>query len=58
MGERELSDLLKYSMQLAMLKQLLDKKLITEKEYSLVKSRLMRDYKILSNITSVAEKIS
>ena len=51
-------DLLNYSMQLAMLKQLLDKNLITEKEYSLVKLRLMQDYKVTSNITSILDKIS
>jgi hypothetical protein len=53
-----LPNLLKYSMQLAMLKQLLEKTLITEKEYFLAKSRLMKDYKIISNITSVEEKVS
>jgi len=31
-------------MQLAMIKQLLNKKLITDKEYALVKSRLREDY--------------
>lgn len=45
-------DLLRYSMQLAMLKQLLSKSLLTEKEYSLIKSRLMSDYKISSNLTT------
>ncbi len=44
--------LIRYSMQLAFLKQLLDKKLITEKEYSLIKNRLMKDYKINSDLTS------
>ena len=39
-------DLLKFSMQLAMIKQLLSKKLITEKEYALLKTRLMSDYNI------------
>jgi len=53
-----MANLLSYSMQLAMLKQLLDKKLITEKEYSIVKARLMKDYKIVSNITIATEKIS
>ncbi|NBK20229.1 SHOCT domain-containing protein [Anaerotruncus sp. 1XD42-93] len=37
-------------MQLAFLKQLLDKKLITDKEYSLIKNRLMKDYKVVSNL--------
>lgn len=34
-------------MQLAMLKQLLSKSLLTEKDYNLIKSRLMKDYKFL-----------
>ena len=42
--------LIRYSMQLSFLKQLLDKKLITDKEYSLIKNRLMKDYKIVSNL--------
>ena len=45
-------NLIRYSMQLAFLKQLLEKKLITEKGYSLIKSRLMKDYKINSDLTS------
>ncbi len=44
------SNLIRYSMQLAFLKQLLDKKLITDKEYSLIKNRLMKDYKVVSNL--------
>lgn len=44
--------LIRYSMQIAMLKQLLSCKLISKKEYNLVKSRLMKDYKIFSNITA------
>ena len=35
--------LLRYTMQLAMLKQLLTKKLIDENEYSLIQKRLMKD---------------
>ncbi|WP_442862896.1 SHOCT domain-containing protein [Acutalibacter sp.] len=42
--------MIRYSMQLAFLKQLLDKKLITDKEYSLIKNRLMKDYKVVSNL--------
>ena len=45
-------NLLRYSMQLAFLKQLLEKKLISDKEYSLIKSRLMKDYKIVSDLLS------
>ena len=43
-------DIMRDSMQLAMLKQLLNKKLITDKEYSAVKLKLMQDYKIPSNL--------
>lgn len=45
-------NLIRYSMQLAMLKQLLLKKEITEKEYYLIKRRLMQDYNIKSDLTS------
>ena len=44
--------LIRYSMQLAMLRQLLAEKQITEKEYRDVKARLMKDYKIQSDLTS------
>ena len=44
--------LLRYSMQLSMLKQLLIKKLIDENEYELIKKRLMKDYGIVSDITA------
>jgi hypothetical protein len=44
--------LIRYSMQLAMLRQLLAEKLITEREYRDVKTRLMKDYKIQSDLTS------
>jgi len=43
-------DLIRYSMQLAMLKQLLSKSLITDKEYSVIKSKLMKDYNVASNL--------
>ena len=43
-------DIMRYSMQLAMLKQLLNKKLLTDKEYNAVKLKLMQDYKIPSNL--------
>ena len=45
-------NLLRYSMQLAFLKQLLEKKLISDREYSLIISRLMKDYKIVSDLLS------
>ena len=44
--------LLRYSMQLSMLKQLLSKKLINETEYQVIQKRLMKDYGIISNITA------
>ena len=46
------ANLLRYSMQLAFLKQMLEKMMITEKEYSLIKNRLMKDYKVNSDLTS------
>lgn len=39
-------DILRYSIQLSMLRKLLSKKLITEKEYKVLKAKLMQDYKI------------
>ena len=44
--------LIRYSMQIAMLNQLLARKMISEKEYALAKSKLMQDYKIVSDITA------
>lgn len=44
--------LLRYSMQLSMLRQLLNKKLINEFEYEKTKKRLMKDYNIISDITA------
>ena len=44
--------LLRYSMQLSMLRQLLNKKLINEFEYEKIKKRLMNDYNIISDITA------
>lgn len=53
-GENEMDTkkLLRYTMQLAMLKQLLTKKLIDENEYLLIQKRLMKDYGVVSNITA------
>lgn len=51
-NEMDIKKLLRYTMQLAMLKQLLTKKLIDENEYSLIQKRLMKDYGIVSNITA------
>ena len=44
--------ILRYSMQLSMLKQLLSKKLINENEYQIIQKKLMKDYGIISNITA------
>ncbi|MDQ0273741.1 conjugal transfer protein [Cytobacillus purgationiresistens] len=45
-------NLILYSMQIAMLKQLLTRKLISDKEYYMVKNKLMKEYGIVSDITS------
>lgn len=44
--------LLRYSMQLSMLKQLRSLKLISEAEYQLVEKKLKKDYSVISNITA------
>lgn len=44
--------LLRYSMQLSMLKQLRSSKLINENEYRLIEKKLKKDYGVISNITA------
>lgn len=44
--------LLRYSMQLFMLKQLRSLKLINENEYRLIEKKLKKDYGVISNITA------
>lgn len=44
--------ILRYSIQLSMLKQLLNLKLINKLEYEQIQKKLMRDYGIVSNITA------
>lgn len=44
--------ILKYSIQLSMLKQLLERKLINDFEYSLIEKKLKSDYGVISNITT------
>ena len=44
--------LLRYSMQLSMLRQLRSLKLISEAEYQLVEKKLKKDYGVISNITA------
>lgn len=51
-SEMDGKKLLRYSMQLSMLKQLFSKKLINETEYQIIKKKLMKDYGIVSNITA------
>ena len=46
------NDLIRYSMQIAMLNQLLARKQISKKEYALIKESLMKDYKIISDLTT------
>lgn len=48
--------LLRYSMQLAYLHTLLSAKLITESEYSRIKKKLQKDYKVPSDILADFEK--
>jgi len=43
--------LLRYSMQLAMLKQLLSAKKISTEEYQKIKNRLMEDYGIIADFS-------
>ena len=45
-------NLIRYSIQHAFLKQLLERKLITDREYSLIKQRLMKDYRVVSELSS------
>ena len=45
-------NLIRYSIQLDFLKQLLERKLITDREYSLIKQRLMKDYRVVSELSS------
>ena len=53
----EEDEILKYSMQIAMLKQLLRKELINEKEYEKIKKKLMEEYKIVSDLVIRREKL-
>lgn len=44
--------LLDYSVELSLLAQLFQNKLITEDEYQKIKQRLMNEYKIVSDLTT------
>ncbi|MHA7967799.1 SHOCT domain-containing protein [Paenibacillus sp. CAU 1782] len=46
------ADLLRYSMQIAMLRQLLNLSLISEQEFNTVKNLIMREYGVCSDLTS------
>ena len=48
--------LIRYSMQLGMLRILLNAKAISDKEYSLIKRRLMQDYEIYHHFEKINEK--
>ncbi|APO43889.1 MULTISPECIES: SHOCT domain-containing protein [Paenibacillus] len=45
-------NLIRYSMQIAMLKQLLSISLITEQEFRALKSKIMKDYGVISDLTT------
>ena len=46
--------LLQYSKELSLLTQLLQKELITETEYQKIKIKLMNEYNIMSDLTSMS----
>ena len=48
----ENKDLIRYSMQIAMLKQLFDHHLITEIEYNEIKKKLMKGYNIMADFVA------
>ena len=43
---------IRYSVQLAFLRQLLEYRLISIKEYDIIKNRLMKDYNVKSDLTA------
>lgn len=51
-GYGMMNSLVKYSVQLAMLKNLLNSKLISEEEHERIKAKLKYDYKVVSDIAS------
>lgn len=53
MATENQKELLQYSMELSLLKQLSQYKLITEKEYQQIKQKLMKEYHILSDLTGM-----
>ena len=57
MAKENQEEILEYSMELSLLRQLLYYKLITEQEYQKVKQQLMKEYKIVSDITAMTAEI-
>lgn len=57
MAKENQEEILEYSMELSLLTQLLYYKLITEQEYQKVKQQLMKEYKIVSDITAMTAEI-
>lgn len=57
MAKENQGEILEYSMELSLLTQLLYYKLITEQEYQEVKQQLMKEYKIVSDITAMTAEI-
>lgn len=45
------TNIMRYSMLIALLSQLLGKGLIDDKEYNRIKGKLMRDYGVISDLT-------
>lgn len=57
MAKENQEEILEYSMELSLLTQLLYYKLITEQEYQKIKQQLMKEYKIVSDITAMTAEI-
>ncbi len=57
MAKENQEEIIEYSMELSQLTQLLYYKLITEQEYQKVKQQLMKEYKIVSDITAMTAEI-
>lgn len=57
MKEMKNEVLWQYSRELSMLSQLLNSNLITEQEYQKIKQQLMKEYKIVSDITAMTAEI-
>jgi hypothetical protein len=51
MGQQD--KIMRYSMELSLLLQLLETQQITESEYQIIKQELMKEYHILSDLTAM-----